>query len=133
MTRIFTAILAVAVAAAGVGEERKASEGAAPELVVSLAPATGFVPLDTADRLAPYRFQLSAVGAERRYSWGSGETLVEPGRSGSFDKSGAGGRVRASVKLAEDGLASDTAELLVGGKTVARTSATVRFLQDKSK
>lgn len=71
-------------------------------------------------------------GSGHRHSYGSGETLVRPGQSGSFDKSGTGGRVRASVDSG-DGLATYTAELLVEGKTIARTSATVRLSRPKSK
>jgi len=99
---------------------------ATPELIVSLMPATGFVPLASEDYLAPYRFQVSAVDTANQYSYGSAETVVNPGQARTVSKGTPAGQIRASVRLAEDGLVSYAAEIVSAGRTLARTSATVR-------
>lgn len=91
-----------------------------PELIVSLALAEGFVPLEESDHV-PYRFRVLALAPEGRRG-GSSEVLLRLGQKRDLKP----GPIRGSVHLREDGLATYRAELVVDGKIVARTRATVK-------
>jgi len=99
----------------------------APELVISLMPAVGVLPAEGSDEQAPYRFQVSAgVGQAERRLHVMAEALVRPGQAREADRVSRQARVHGSVKIHENGLASYKAELILDGRTVARTSATVK-------
>jgi hypothetical protein len=106
-------------------------EGSIPELVVSLQPSFGVVPLDEADRVAPYTFSVNAQDREHYYAYGGAQVFVRLGQSRAIDRPSAFGRLRGTVDLREDGLAKYRVELIVDGKTVARTRATVRVVLPK--
>lgn len=91
-----------------------------PELIVSLALAEGFVPLEESDEV-PYRFRVLALAPEGRRG-GSSEVLLRLGQKRDLKP----GAIRGSVHLREDGLASYRAELVIDGRVVARTRATVK-------
>ncbi|HEY7114152.1 MAG TPA: hypothetical protein VIA45_14580 [Thermoanaerobaculia bacterium] len=100
--------------------------GDAPELVVSILPAVGILPADGSDEFAPYRFEVSAgIGQGEDRLHVTAQTLVRPGQAREADRVSRGARVHGSVKLHDNGLASYKAELIVDGKSVARTSAMV--------
>jgi len=122
--RIAIAALCLAATAAAV-DKTPSSEPAVPALVVTLMPAVGYVPLESHDELAPYKFEVSAL--DERHAFPSVEVFIRPGQDRRVEKGNAEGRIRASVKLADGGLATYRVELIVQGKTVAQTRATVRF------
>lgn len=131
MRRILAAVALWAVGTLGVGAdapEASAVDSGVPELVVDLAPATGFVPLDSGDPVVPYRFQVSAFDQERRHIYGSASAFVRPGQDRVVDETRAESRVLGSIRFGTDGVAMYTAELQRNGRSVARTSATVRVV-----
>jgi hypothetical protein len=102
-----------------------------PELIVTLMPAVGVVPADGTEEAAPYRFQVSAMDLERRHGLGRAEVPVRTGQVKEADSVSREGRIHGLVNLRENGLATYKAELTVDGRTVARTSATIKVGAEK--
>src|SRR6266498_2060956 len=115
MTRILVPILMLALVGTGSPSNSVSpSQDTVPELVVSLAPAEGVVPLDAADQAVPYRFLVIALNRETRIQYGSADVLVRLGQKRALK----GSQLRGSVDLREDGSASYSAELAVDGKVL---------------
>jgi hypothetical protein len=127
MARALLAFLIFGLVGVGDGADRpEPPQGDVPELVVSLAPATGLLPLDSEQQAIPYRFQIAAFDQDRSWLYGTAETFVWPGQERTVDRNRLMSRVRGKVRLGSDGMATYTAELLLNGRIAARTSATVR-------
>lgn len=124
MTRVLIAILMLGCVSTYAGSDSaNPSQAAVPEIVVSLAPAEGILPLDASDQAAPYRFFVIALDRDTRTQFGSDALLVRLGQKRAIE----GSSLRGSIDLRKDGSAKYSAEFLRGGKIVARTSATVRI------
>jgi hypothetical protein len=104
------------------------AEGAAPELEISLTPATfGLIPLDRAEGDHPFAFQVYAYTPEHEGILGSHQLVLRAGETRRFDRNLPGNlRLRGTVTLAADGLVRYAAEILVKERVAARTSATLR-------
>jgi len=121
MVRVLAAVLVLGLLSTNAGSDVTSTpQKGVPELVVSLALAEGFVPLEESDHV-PYRFRVIALDPEARRG-GSSEVLLRLGQKRDLKP----GAIRGSVHLREDGLATYRAEIVVDGKIVARTRATVK-------
>lgn len=122
MARVLGALLVLGLVSSNAGSDvATPPPKGVPEMFVSLALAEGFVPLDEGDEV-PYRYFVTALDSETRGQYGSSDVLVRLGQKRDLK----GRSLRGSVHLREDGLASYRAELIIDGKIVARTRATVK-------
>ena len=122
MARVLGAVLVFALLSTSAGsDETNPPPAGVPELFVSLALAEGFVPLYDEDEV-PYRFVVNAIDPEGWRQYATSEVLVRHGQKRDLKR----GPIRGSVHLREDGLATYRAELVIEGRVVARTRATVK-------
>jgi hypothetical protein len=100
-----------------------------PEIVVSVQPSSGVVPLDAEDGAAPYTFSVHTFDSQRWYA--GAQLFVRLGQKRQIDRGNEETRIRGYVELTEDGLARYRLELSAHGKTVARTSAMIKVAPTK--
>jgi hypothetical protein len=131
MRSLLLGLVIILTGAGTAAEQPLPPEGSIPELIVFLTPAEGMVPVDLSDRFVPYRSWIVAVDQESRHSYGSVQMLVRFGQKRSVDRGSDDSRIRGWVDLQDDGLAKYRAELILRGRTMARTSATVRVASSK--
>ena len=114
-------ILMASIAGNGFPES---GEAEAPELVVTLAPAGGVVPLAGFNRPEVYSFQVWAVDSDHRRMYAKAEAFVRPGQTRTLNETTRDGtRVQGTVTLTDAGVAKYKAELFMQGKRIASSSA----------
>jgi len=128
MRLVACSVLVCAVAAFG-ALPVSAEEPKTPEIVATLFPATGLIPLGSERHI--YRFQISATDPDDPHrSRASAETLVEPGQTRELSS----GREReweiiGTVTLKENGHVVYHATLLHNGQRVTSSSAGIKLTE----
>jgi hypothetical protein len=129
--RIAASLVIALISTLSQGEEASPSDGGIPELVVSILPSVGVVPLDAEDRFAPYTFSVHSFDRESKRWYAGVQLFVRPGQNRLINSGNEKTRLRGYIELGEDGLAKYRLELTADGKTLARTSATIKVVPTK--
>jgi hypothetical protein len=116
--------IALVISASLITGSSVAQEAKVPELLASLQPAKGYVPLALEKEPPIYRFQVFAVEVEEPHAMQiSAGTLIRPGQTRRFSQRLGEVELEGSVTLAQGGEVTYRASLTRRGVRVASSSA----------
>jgi len=106
-----------------------AEEPKTPEILATLFPASGLIPLGSERHI--YRFQISAMDPDDAHKGtASAETLVEPGQTRELSSSrGKEWEITGTVTLKENGHVIYHATLLHNGQRVTSSAAGIKLTE----